>query len=372
MNTRVFMRNMDKNRRTATILSLALIFCLCFCTSGVYAKSLSELQEEIEQKQEELEKGEKKEKHLASEVSSLEEQIYELNDQIEVSEDELSKLKKDLKEAQKKVDKQNEDLSVRLRTMYKNGSVGFLDVLMNSGSFSEFLTNMDLVEKIYASDQDVLEDLQASHDKIEKKKNKVEKLTKELKSSKQVAQDNMKMVESEKKKIADDNKKTAAMLDDLEDEAAAEAARLAAAAQSGETSSSSNSSYGGGVFSWPVPSSNTISSGYGWRICPFHGREFHGAIDIAAGSGSAIVSVADGKVIRAGWNGGFGNSIMVDHGGGLVTMYNHCSGFGASVGQEVKKGETIAYVGSTGSSTGPHLDFRVFQDGTTKDPNSYL
>ena len=359
-------------KRIACIISITLIFCLCFGTSSVFAKPLSELQDEIEQKQEELEKGQKKEKELSSQVNSLEEKIYELNDEIEVSEGKLEDLKKDLKEAQKKVDAQNAELGSRLRAMYKNGSVGFLDVLMNSNSFSEFLTNMDLVEKIYASDKDVLQDLQDAHDQIEKKKNKVEKLSKELKSSKATAESTMETVEAEKKKIAADNEKNAQMLDDLENEAAAEAARLAAAAQSGQTSSSSSSTYSGGVFAWPVPSSRTISSGYGWRICPFHGREFHGAIDIAADSGAAIVASADGTVIRAGWNGGFGNSIQVDHGGGLVTMYNHCSSFAVSAGQSVSKGQTIAYVGSTGSSTGPHLDYRVFQDGTTKDPNAFL
>ncbi|MGX8774175.1 MAG: murein hydrolase activator EnvC family protein [Bacillota bacterium] len=359
-------------KKAAVIISLILALSFCFGTANVCATPLSELQQQIEDKQKELEEGQKKEKDLTAQVNDLEEKIYELNDQIEVSEVKLEKLKKDLKEAQEKVDKQNEDLSVRLRTMYKNGSVGFLDVLMNSNSFSEFLTNMDLVEKIYASDKDVLQELQDAHDEIEKKKNKVEKLSKELKSSKETAEENMEAVEAEKKKIAEDNEKNAAMLDDLENEAAAEAARLAAAAQSGDTSNSGSSTYSGGTFAWPVPSSHNISSGYGWRICPFHGREFHGAIDIAANFGSPIVASADGKVISAGWNGGFGYSIKVDHGGGLVTMYNHCSSFAASVGQSVSKGQTIAYVGSTGSSTGSHLDYRVFLDGTTQNPMSYL
>ena len=365
---------MNKMRKKLPIIiSIMLMLCLCFGTSSVYAtKSLSELESEIDKTQEQLEKNKKKEKDLSADLASLEGQIYELNAQIEVSEGELKQLKKDLQEAQEKVDKQNEELGGRLRIMYKNGSVGFLDVLMNSNSFSEFLTNMDLVEKIYASDKEVLEDLQASHDEIEKKKNKVEKLTNELKSSKATAESNMNTIEAEKKEIAKDSEKMAAMLDDLENEAAAEASRLASQAQSGEISSSSTSSYGGGAFAWPAASSRTISSGYGWRICPFHGREFHGAIDIAAGYGTPIVAASSGTVISAGWNGGFGNSIKVDHGGGLVTMYNHCSSFAVSVGQSVKKGQTIAYIGSTGSSTGPHLDFRVFKDGTTKDPNAYL
>ena len=360
------------NKRLSFTISLILILCLCFSTSCVYATPLSELQDQIQEKQDELKEGKKKEKDLSNKVNELEKTIYDLNDQIEVSEGQLEGLKKDLQEAQEKVDEQNKELSIRLRTMYKNGSVGFLDVLLNSGSFSEFLTNIDLVQKIYASDKDVLEDLQDSHDQIEKKKNKVEKLSEELKDSKQVAESNMATVEAEKEKIAADNEKNAAMLDDLESEAAAEAARLAAAAQSGQTSNSSTSSYGGGAFAWPTPSSQNVSSGYGWRICPFHGREFHGAIDIAADGGAAIVSVADGTVISAGWNGGFGNSIKVDHGGGLVSMYNHCSGFAASVGQTVSKGQTIAFVGTTGSSTGNHLDFRVFKDGITQNPFSYL
>lgn len=358
---------MKHKKRLAIITSIVLIFCLCINTGSVCATSLEDLQKQIQQKQDELEKGQDKESNLSSQVNGLEKKIYQLNDQITVAEGQLDQLKKDLAEAKEKVDTQNKELGGRLRNMYKNGSVGFLDVLMNSSSFSEFLTNVDLVEKIYASDKNVLEELQAAHDEIEKKEKKVEKLTIELKESKETASDEMATVEAEKKKIAADNKKNAAMLDDLESEAAQVAAKLA---QSG--SNSNSSTYTGGVFAWPVPSSHYISSEYGWRICPFHGREFHGAIDIAASSGSAVIASAGGQVISAGWNGGFGYSVQVDHGGGMVTMYNHCSSLLVSRGQSVSRGQTIAKVGSTGSSTGPHLDYRVFKNGSTVNPHSYL
>lgn len=364
---------MRRKKRLALILTLILSFCLVFDTGMVHAaKSLDQIQDEIEKKQEELEKGKKKEKDLSAQVNSLEEKIYELNDQIVVAERDLSVLKKDLKKAKKKVDRQNTELSGRLRNMYKNGNVGFMDVLMNSSSFSEFLTNLDLVEKIYASDKDVLEDLQAAHDEIKKKKNKVEKLSEELSYSRSMAKEEMAAVAEQKKQIAKDNEKNAAMIDALEQEAANVAAQLAAKSQEGSVSSSSTSTYGGGVFAWPSASSTTISSEYGWRICPFHGREFHGAIDIAAGMGTDILASANGTVISAGWNGGFGNSVQIDHGGGLVTMYNHCSSLCVSVGQRVKKGQVIAKVGSTGSSTGPHIDYRVFKDGAEANPHSYL
>ena len=168
---------MGKKRRLAIIIALTLSVSMCFNTGSVWAKkSLTELQKELQKTQEELDKGLKKENQLADKVVDLEKQVYELNGEIEVSEVKLQKLEKELKKAQEKVDLQNEELGGRLRNMYKNGNVGFVDVLMNSGSFSEFLTNLDLVQKIYASDKDVLEELQEAHDEVEQKKEKVEKL----------------------------------------------------------------------------------------------------------------------------------------------------------------------------------------------------
>ena len=361
-------------RKTITIVIALMMAFLMFPSTvmGAPDKSLSEIQKEIKDKQAELDKGKEKEKHLSSRVNELEEMIGNLEDQIDAGEIELDELEKDLKKAQKRVDKQNKELSVRLRNMYKNGSVGFLDVLMNSSSFTEFLTNMDLVEKVYASDKDVLEELQTAHDEIEKKKKNVEKLQAELESSKETAEAERQEVKDQKAKIAKDNDETARMLDDLEAEAASVQEQLASQSQDGSVSNSNSSKYTGGVFAWPTPGYTTITSGYGWRICPFHGREFHGAIDIGASGGSPIVASAKGKVISAGYNGGFGYSVQIDHGGGLVTMYNHCSVLLVSNGEKVSKGQTIAKVGTTGSSTGNHLDYRVFKDGSTVNPLNYF
>ena len=126
------------------------------------------------------------------------------------------------------------------------------------------------------------------------------------------------------------------------------------------------------MFLWPTPGNNTITSEYGWRTCPFHGREYHAALDIAAPSGADIVASASGTVVHSGWYGGFGKSVMIDHGGGLASQYNHCSSTVVSVGEKVKKGQVVAKVGSTGYSTGPHLDFRVYKNGDVVDPRGYL
>ncbi|MDO4869378.1 MAG: peptidoglycan DD-metalloendopeptidase family protein [Bacillota bacterium] len=361
-----------RNSRLAIFIAFIMAFAICADTGIASAKSLDSIQKDIEKKQQELKEGKNKEKSLSSKVTELEGLIIDLEGQISSSETELKQLKKDLKEAQAKVDKQNEELGGRLRNMYKNGNVGFLDVLMNSSSFSEFLTNIDLVEKIYASDKDVLEDLQDAHDQIAKKKKKVEKLQAQLKSSKATAEEQRAEIQAQKSKIAKDNKETAKMIDDLEAEAQAEAAKLAAKSESGEISNSNTSTYTGGKLLWPTPGFTTITSSYGWRMCPFHGREFHGGIDIAANGGSTIVASAAGKVISSGYNGGFGYSIQIDHGGGLVTMYNHCSSLLVSTGAKVSRGQAIGKVGSTGSSTGNHLDYRVFKNGSTANPMSYL
>lgn len=130
-----------------------------------------------------------------------------------------------------------------------------------------------------------------------------------------------------------------------------------------ESDSSSDSTtagtYSGGGFAWPVPGHTTVTSGYGWRNCPYHGREHHSGIDIGAPSGSKIVAAADGKVVSSRYEGGYGNCIIIDHGNKLYTLYGHCSSLIAKSGDAVKKGQKIAKVGSTGNSTGPHLHFEV-------------
>ena len=359
--------------KRSIIIAASLLICTCMSFGGaVYANELDDINKEIKDKQEELEEGKEQEENLLQAIGELEEQINELQVAIDNGEEELAVLEKDLKKLEKKVAQQNQDLGTRLRNMYKNGSVGFMDVLLNSGSFSDFLTNLDMVQKVYENDQQVLAEMQQAHDEIEKRKEEVETLQAELEDARATASQEVAVVSAEKEKIAQSNKDTAQMIDDLENEMANLQAELAKKEASGQVSSSDTSEYTGGVFLWPTPGNTSITSEYGWRMCPFHGREYHAALDIGAPSGAKIVAAADGKVIHSGWYGGFGKSVMVDHGGGLVSQYNHCSATVVSVGDEVKKGQTVAKVGSTGFSTGPHLDFRVYKNGDVVNPRGYL
>ena len=330
------------------------------------------LDKEIRQKQKELEKGKKKEEELFTSLVELEQQIENLEIEIEGGQLELEQLEKDLQAAQKKAAQQNKDLGSRLRSMYKNGFVGFMDVLMNSGSFTDFLTDLDMVQRIYASDTQVLAEMKTACEEIETKKTEIQLLQGDLASAQATAVEEKNEVSRQKAALNKSNQEAEEAIDDLEGEMAVLQKELEEKAKRGDVSSKDSSSYEGGAFLWPTPGNTEITSEFGWRICPFHGKEYHAALDIGAPEGADIVASAAGRVIQSGWYGGFGKSVIIDHGGGLVTQYNHCSETLVPAGEKVKAGQVIAKVGSTGFATGPHLDYRVYVNGEVVDPREYL
>ncbi len=156
---------------------------------------------------------------------------------------------------------------------------------------------------------------------------------------------------------------------------AATGAEAPAAVQSGGGTASSSGTAGAvaGSGRFILPVSGRISSEYGYRVHPISGaRRLHAGMDIAAGSGTPIGAAGDGTVIYAGWRGGYGNTVIVDHGGGIATLYAHQSRVGTSVGQSVRRGQVIGYVGSTGYSTGPHVHWEVRVNGSPQNPRGYL
>lgn len=374
---------LKRKSRFAMIVAILLMLTFAVETSLASAATLSQIRNNIKNKQQELNESKAKEKSLGDQVNSLEQQINskqsdidELEASISEAQAKLETLEEELAAAEEKVNTQNENLNARLRNMYKNGSVGFIDVLMDSGSFSEFLNNLSLVEKVYTSDQDVLEELQKAYDEIDAKKKEIETLQAELSESKATMEEQKSSLEAdkasvEKKKseIAADSAETQRELDKLEADAQALTSSIR---NSG--SSSSSSKYNGGIMAWPVPSCHTVSSGYGGRIHPTTGKyKFHGGLDIPGSYGSAIVAANSGKVIWAGNRGdSYGNYVIIDHGGGVSTLYGHSSKVLVRTGQSVSRGQRIANVGSTGRSTGPHCHFEVRINGSRVNPNPYV
>ena len=169
------------------------------------------------------------------------------------------------------------------------------------------------------------------------------------------------------------------MEEKLKEEAAALAAEAAAKQKAAEAmiveKGGSAEGLAAGEYAFPIDSNWMLTAGYGWRICPFHGREFHNGLDLClAGKaktlGAPVYAIADGIITVASWYGGYGNCIILQCGGGISALYGHLNGFNCKEGQLVKKGQCIGYMGSTGASTGPHLHFTVFKDGTDINPTT--
>ena len=158
-----------------------------------------------------------------------------------------------------------------------------------------------------------------------------------------------------------------------EEEAARKAAEEAAKAKQSGGYSGGSSAVSTGGFVWPVPSCSLITSRFGYRNSPTAGAStYHGGLDIGAGQGASIVAARGGTVVLASYNGGYGNCVMIDHGGGVITLYGHMQSYAVRYGQSVSAGQTIGYVGSTGVSTGPHCHFEIRINGGQTDPAAYF
>jgi len=379
------------NKRGIRIKSLLLALLMLFSTAFMSmtpsfadelddAKSnLKKKQSEIKSTQDALKQGKAQSSALASEIKSLENKIYasevEINDlEIEINDlkAQIVEKKEELDAKLAEVDDQNNSLNLRLRTMYKNGEVGTLSVLLGSSSISDFLTNIEMVKRIYDSDARLLSRLEEQYDEIEAVKDDLVKMKNEL----MIQQDEVEAkraalaadkesVKAKKAEVDADNKELEAQVDAMNKEANALTARILAL--------QSTRDYIGGSMQWPASASRYISSPFGNRLHPIlKVYKLHTGIDIAAAAGTDIVAANAGTVITAGWNNSYGYYIMIDHGGGIVTLYAHSSKLLVSKDDVVARGQVIAKVGSTGMSTGPHLHFEVRVNGVYKNPLNYV
>lgn len=295
---------------------------------------------------------------LVEKIKTQQTEVDKINASVASKQSEINTAQAKINETKKNIETQQSNLDKRLRTMYKNGSVGFLDVLFSSSSITEFISNVELVQKIYQSDQETLTTLQKQHKELETLQASLEKQQSELKT--QQAEVTSKMAELQKDKNALQTKINA-----LNEEAD----RITSEIQGGQDS---DAVYEGGQFQWPT-TSHTITSSFGYRIHPITGIwTGHTGVDIAANAGSPVYAAADGKVILARWYGGYGNAVVIDHGSGISTLYGHNSRLLVSNGQTVKRGQQIAKAGSTGWSTGPHVHFEVRINGNYVNPMNYF
>ena len=390
------------NRKTRAILVILLAFTLCAGSwLGAYDSALldsyavsqeekdaaqkeaDEAKAAAEAKKKEAKAAAKKAAEATENIEEAESRLEELSGLVERTKADIDATKADIEatrvrmeQKEKEIEEQNNALNNRLTAMYKTGSAGFVDVILSSESVEDLLSNVGMVHRILESDQELLKKLQKDYAELKEMKKHLEEQQAALEQKEIELESAQTETEELKKKYQAEADKYKAMEDQLEAEGlqlAAEAAAKQAEAEAMIVENGGNVAVVTGDFAWPTNGNWKITSNYGWRICPFHGREFHNGIDIVLTSGtkgSPVYAIADGVVTRASWYGGYGNCIQLASGGGYSSLYGHLSGYNCKNGQYVTKGQLIGYIGSTGNSTGPHLHFTVFNNGSAINPMS--
>lgn len=321
------------------------------------------------------------------ELKQAQDELAAIQGQRKAVEQDIASTQKKLEEAQKRLEKREKVFQKRVRDIYINGRLSYLEVVLGSKDFSDFANRLQVLKRIISADIKLIDGIKEERAEIASQKEKLEGDRAKLVSLEQAAQAKQAEIEQRKQvyaqllaKARTDQAGSIEKIQELEAASAQvrniiaqrQAERAAAAAAAQQSGGGYTWVQGSGALAWPV-SSHEITSDFGGRYHPIYGRYiFHDGIDIAADYGEPVHAADGGTVIYAGWISGYGNTVMVDHGNGMTTLYGHNDSLAVSEGQGVSKGSVIAYAGSTGNSTGPHLHFEVRVNDDPQNPLGYL
>ena len=276
---------------------------------------------------------------------------------------------------QKEYDKSRSVYKKRLRDIYENGQVNYLDVLLGAADFRDFSSRMYLLQRVIRRDFALIDRLEEQREALLQQKSELDDIRKQLAAAHAESQKEKEIVAQktvERQKLYEQALAEKAQLDAEYEELQRNSQEITAMIQRMEQEGRMMPQAGGtGQLAWPV--NGEITSPFGWRVHPIWGTQiFHAGLDIGADYGDPVHAADSGTVVFAGWMGGYGNAVMIDHGGGMVTLYGHNSSITVGEGEQVSKGQTIALAGSTGNSTGPHCHFEVRIHGEVVSPLQYL
>ena len=386
------------------VLALALAVCVAQGTGGsAIAATLTELQQEqarLEQEKKEndaklaeLKADQSKQQEykntLDAQMQNLQSQIDGLNTQINDLDASISEKNAAIAEKQENIDRDVETLKERLCAIYMMGDASTLEIILQSESVIDMAQKVELLNMITEHDTKMIQQLSADMEAIADEKAEIESQKEEVAAARtqlEAKGSELASVQAEAERVLEELNQSVESVQAESDRIAKEKAQASAeidqwwkdyyaqqaAQNNGSSGGSSGSSGSGGYvstgnFTWPVPGFTNISCGY---------SSGHKAIDISGGGrtiyGTPIVAADSGKVVTATYHYSYGNYVMIDHGGGYSTLYAHASSLAVSAGQTVTKGQTIAYVGSTGNSTGPHLHFEVRVNGNRQNPFNWF
>lgn len=337
---------------------------------------ITEANEQVENIQIELTDTLRQIDNLEQKIETYQDQVNELNGKLETLQNQIKTAEEKLTNLENNYKIQRKTFQNRIVAQYEAGDVQYLDVLLSSNTLSEFISNYYLIGEIAKYDRNLLDNIDRQKNEIEKIKATLTEREKNLKTVKEnkektgTALENAKVIKnSYAKQLTDSEKETQSKIAEYQRELDNLEAQIVTI-----TSIKVGEDYVGGEFAWPAPGYSTITSKYGMRVHPIlKTHRVHSGTDIAMPMGAYIIAANDGVVTKAGYSStGYGNMVLIDHGGGVSTLYGHGSEILVQTGQTVKRGDIIMKAGSTGWSTGPHLHFEVRINGQHVDSLPYI
>ena len=344
-------------------------------------EQLYDLQEKAAQQQEITNEAQARVDNLSEKLRVLQEEVDAATSEYNDVKGRLDKVQSDiydntelLNKTEKELKAKNKKLAKRVRDIYINGQISYVDVLFGAKDFSDFLTRMDILKRIIKHDYDLIMKVKADREivmntkaKLEKDKADVELLVADA----EIKQKNMLDKKQAQQVLLDKAEYDRDVSQQAYEEIMAASQEITRMIQRSQMVGGSYVASGSGAMIWPL--NGPITSEFGWRTHPIFGTQrYHSGLDIGGDYGLPIAAAASGTVIHAGWISGYGYTVIIDHGGGITTLYGHNESLLVGEGESVSQGQTIALCGSTGNSTGPHCHFEVRENGEPVSPYSYL
>lgn len=308
-----------------------------------------------------------------------EDELADAEGRLDVAQDKLRDLKMRIRRTSIQLLRAQHALEKRLKAIYMEGEVSYMAVLLQSDDFTDFLNQADYLKRIVATDGQLIDSVKKHKGDLDVQKVAARAVVIDLAKLRALKKDKVESL-ARLKAAQDDlyarleahQSKLTSRMDAIEEISAAKEAalrQLIRARSMAVPVGSVPRSAGGLIY----PVRGPITSNFGYRVHPILGTSrFHSGLDFGVGAGVPIQAADNGLVIHAGWYGGYGNAVILDHGGGWTTLYAHASRLNVVQGQQVARGATVSFVGSTGMSTGPHLHFEVRFNGNPVDPLSRL
>ena len=392
-------------KKTVTLVTSLLCGSIMMATPYWYQAQDEDLTNQLSNIQQQLTNEANKKSEAEKTIGTVYEQLHAIQIELDTATAELKQVQADrirldqditkteaeLKAAQERLQSREKVFYKRVRDIYINGRLSYLDVVVGSKDFSDFANRMEMLKRILQADMELINTIKTEREEIASKKAKLEADRAKVLELEKVAQEKQTIINQKKaerqavlERAMNDRDtadraynelmaSSASITAMLQQRAAERAAAAAAASQGGGGGGGATTTWVQGTGQLAAPVNAPITSDFGWRIHPIYGTSrLHAGTDFGVDEGTPVHAADGGVVVEAGWISGYGYTVIIDHGNGMSTLYAHNSDVAVSPGQTVSKGQVVSYSGNTGGSTGPHLHFEVRINGEPTDPMGYL